>query len=299
MMKLDTLFKTLIDTTNDVVIITDMTSFEEGGPRIVYVNPAFEKLMGYTREEVIGESPRLLHGPNTDRQTRYRIRKAIQNGKPIRTELLKYSKDGQARWLDMNIVPLHDTNGELKHYASIERDLSRYKKMERQLANMALFDSLTGALSRAAFLQHAEKEFKRSKRYNRPLSTIMIDIDHFKRINDKYGHAAGDHVLQIFVEAIEEEIRSTEAIGRIGGEEFALLLPDTTQKAAAQLAERVRQRITKYPYIAGKMLIEVTASLGVAVLEENDMHFKTMLERADEALYTAKHNGRNRVTMAA
>ena len=298
-MEMDTLFKTLIDTTNDVVIITDVTPFEEGGPRIVYVNPAFEKLMGYRAEEVIGESPRLLHGPNTDRQTRYRIRKAILNGKPIRTELLKYGKDGQARWLDMNIVPLQDDSGEIKYFASIERDLTRYKKMERQLANMALFDSLTGALSRAAYLQHAEKEFKRSKRYNRPLSTIMIDIDHFKKINDQYGHAAGDHVLQIFVEAIEEEIRGPDAIGRIGGEEFALLMPDTPLKAAAHLAERVRQRITKYPYIAGKMLIEVTASLGVAVMEEEDANYKAMLQRADEALYTAKHSGRNRVTMAA
>jgi diguanylate cyclase (GGDEF)-like protein len=212
---------------------------------------------------------------------------------------MKYSKDGQPHWLDMNIMPLRNKDGVIEHYASIERDLTRYKKMERQLANMALFDSLTGALSRGAFEQHAEKEFKRAQRYSRPLSVIMVDIDHFKNINDAYGHAAGDHVLQIFVEAIEEEIRSTDAIGRIGGEEFALLLPDTTKNAAGYLAERVRQRITKYPYIAGKMLIEVTASLGVAVIDSADTSFKAMLERADEALYAAKHAGRNRVTMAA
>jgi len=293
------LFKTLLETTNDVVIITDITPFEEGGPRIVYVNPAFEDLMGYSAQEVIGESPRILHGPNTDRQTRYRIRRAILSGKSLRTELLKYSKDGEVRWLDMNIMPLRNEDGIIEHYASIERDLTRYKKMERQLANMALFDSLTGALSRAAFMQHAEKEFKRAQRYSRPLSVIMLDIDHFKKVNDQYGHAAGDHVLQIFVEAIEEEIRSTDVIGRIGGEEFALLLPDTTHSAAGYLAERVRQRINKYPYIAGKMLIEVTASLGVAVQTPDDADFGTMLQRADEALYAAKHGGRNRVTIAA
>ena len=106
-------------------------------------------------------------------------------------------------------------------------------------------------------------------------------------------------MLQIFVEAIEEEIRSTDVIGRIGGEEFALLLPDTTQNSAGYLAERVRQRINKYPYIAGKMLIEVTASLGVAVMNADDAGFNVMLQRADEALYVAKHGGRNRVTMAA
>lgn len=298
-MELQAIFKTLLETTNDVVIITDITPFEQGGPRIVYVNPAFEELMGYSAQEVLGESPRILHGPNTDRQTRYRIRKAILNGKSLRTELMKYSKDGQSHWLDMNIMPLRNEDGMIEYYASIERDLTRYKKMERQLANMALFDSLTGALSRAAFMQHAEKEFKRAQRYSRPFSVIMLDIDHFKKINDQHGHAAGDHVLQIFVEAIEEEIRSTDVIGRIGGEEFALLLADTTQNAAAYLAERIRQRITKYPYIAGKMLIEVTASLGVAVMNADDAGFNVMLQRADEALYVAKHGGRNRVTMAA
>lgn len=298
-MELAAIYQALLETTNDVVIVTDVTPFEQGGPRIVYVNPAFETLMGYSAQEVIGESPRILHGPNTDRQTRYRIRKAILNGKSLRTELMKYSKDGQSHWLDMNIMPLRNADGIIEHYASIERDLTRYKKMERQLANMALFDSLTGALSRAAFMQHAGKEFKRAQRYSRPLSVIMVDIDHFKRINDQHGHAAGDHVLQIFVEAIEEEIRSTDVIGRIGGEEFALLLPDTTQHAAGYLAERVRQRIMKYPYIAGKMLIEVTASLGVAIINSDDLEFKTMLQRADEALYAAKHGGRNRVTLAA
>ena len=292
------LFQELITKTDDIVLVTD-TNFDNGGPRITYVNPAFEKMMGYQADEVIGHSPNLLNGPNTDRQTRYRINRALRKGKGIRTELLKYAKDGHAHWLDMNIVPLHDAKGKLQYFASIERDLSRYKKMERQLANMALFDSLTGALNRAAFVQHAEKEFTRAKRYHRPLSVMMIDIDYFKRVNDLYGHAAGDHVLQIFVEAIEEEIRSTDTLGRVGGEEFALLLPDTPIQAASYLAERVRERINKYPYIAGTQLIEVTASLGVSVLIDEDKHFKEVLHRADQALYKAKHAGRNRVKLAA
>ena len=127
---------------------------------------------------------------------------------------------------------------------------------------------------------------------------MMIDIDHFKAINDNYGHAAGDHVLQIFVEAIQEAIRNTDFLGRVGGEEFALLLPDTPSKSAYHLAERVRERITKYPYMAGEMLIEVTASLGVAELG-SDQDMKALLNRADEALYEAKQSGRNRVKMAA
>ena len=297
-MILNTLCKTLVTQTDDLVIVYE-ANFDDGGPRIVYVNPAFEKLMGYSADEVIGQSPNLLNGPNTDKQTRYKINRALRKGKGIRTELQKYSKSGQAHWLDMNIVPLYDDKANLQYFASIERDLSRYKKMERQLANMALFDSLTGALSRAAFMQHAVKEFTRAKRYNRPLSVMMIDIDHFKDVNDQYGHAAGDHVLKIFVEAIEEEIRSTDVLGRIGGEEFTLLLPDTPLKSASYLAERIRERISKYPYIAGVNLIDITASLGVAVLTEVDNQFKEILSRADQALYKAKNSGRNKVKLAA
>jgi diguanylate cyclase (GGDEF)-like protein/PAS domain S-box-containing protein len=293
------LFRTLIQSTTDVVLVTDATPHEDGGPRIVYVNSAFEQLMGYAAEEVIGQSPRLLNGPDTDKHTRYRIRKALREGKGIRTEILKYCKNGQTRWLDMNVVPLHDAGGVVTHFACIERDMTRYKKIERQLANMALFDSLTGTLNRPAFYQHADKEFARSKRYFRPLSVIMLDIDHFKRVNDEYGHQGGDQVLQIFAEACQEVIRSTDLMGRVGGEEFALLLPDTPIKSAFNLAERLRERITKYPYLAGEMLIEITASLGVAELGSDDGDFKALLQRADEALYSAKHAGRNRVKIAA
>lgn len=293
------LFQSLIQTTTDVVMVTDARPQDAGGPRIVYVNPAFEQLMGYPAAEILGQSPQILNGPETDKHTRYRIRKAMREGKNIRCEILKYAKDGQPRWLDVNLQPLRNSNGEITHFACIERDLSRYKKIERQLANMALFDSLTGTLNRPAFYQHAEKEFARSKRYYRPLAVIMLDIDHFKSINDRYGHSGGDQVLQIFAEACQEVIRSTDIMGRVGGEEFALLLPDTPLKSAFSLAERLRERINKYPYLAGDMLIEVTASLGVAELQQDDTDFRALLNRADSALYEAKHAGRNQVKIAA
>lgn len=294
-----TLFQNLVESTPDAVMVSDAAPLDTGGPRIVYVNPAFEQLMGYPAADVMGQSAFMLHGPDTDSHAELQMREAIRDGKPIRTEILKYCRDGQSRWLDLNLLPLRDEQGEITHFAWIERDLTRYKMIERQLANMALFDSLTGTLNRPAFYQHAEKEFARSKRYYRPLSVIMLDIDHFKQVNDQYGHRGGDQVLQIFAEACQEVIRSTDVMGRVGGEEFAMLLPDTPMMSAYNLAERLRERINKYPYLAGDMLIEVTASLGVAELHGDDTDFRALLQRADAALYAAKHAGRNRVKSAA
>lgn len=297
-MEFDALFRQMIENTQDLVTL--YACGKQGSqPQIMYVNPAFEQRMGYGLKDLQGKSFDFFYGPATELATRRRISRTLREAHPLRIEIQKYTQSGQTLWLDMNLIPLKNRNGRVTHFAAIERDLTHYKSLERELAKMALFDSLTGALSRSAFFQQASKEFTRARRYHRPLSVIMLDIDHFKKINDRYGHSAGDYVLQIFVEAIQDVIRSTDFLGRIGGEEFALLLPDSPLAAAHMLAERVRERIIRYPYLAGEMLIEVTCSLGVAELVKEDKEFKVLLARADDALYRAKQQGRNQVQLAA
>lgn len=293
------LFQSLMESTTDLVLVTEASLTELGGPRIEYSNTAVAQLFKFPHGELIGRPLDILNGAETDAPTHKKIRNALRKAKAIRVEILLYGKDDQSHWLDLNITPLRNAAGDITHFAFVGRDIHRYKNLERQLTSLALFDSLTGALNRPAFHQQAEKEFARSRRYYRPLSVIMLDIDHFKQVNDRYGHSAGDQVLQIFAEACQEVIRSTDLMGRVGGEEFAILLPDTPSRSACHLAERLRVRINKYPYLAGDMLIEVTASLGVAELQAGDENFKTLLHRADEALYQAKHSGRNRVKLAA
>lgn len=293
------LFQSLIESTTDIIIITEASLPELGGPRISYANSAVEHLFQYRHPDLIGQTLDIFYGPETDSATYKKIRNAFKKIKATRVEILLYGQNGQPHWLDINITPVSNPGGDTTHFAFIGRDIHRYKNLERQLTNLALFDSLTGALNRTAFHQQADKEFARSRRYYRPLSVIMLDIDHFKQVNDRYGHSAGDQVLQIFAEACQDVIRTTDLMGRVGGEEFAILLPDTPSKSACHLAERLRARITKYPYLAGDMLIEVTASLGVAELHADDHDFKMLLHRADEALYQAKHNGRNQVKLAA
>jgi diguanylate cyclase (GGDEF)-like protein len=173
--------------------------------------------------------------------------------------------------------------------------LGRVHESEKELARLATTDSLTGVLNRRAFGSLAAQEFTRTRRYDRPLSVLGIDIDHFKRVNDTYGHAAGDDVLQAFTVAWQTVLRTTDTIGRIGGEEFAVLLPETAGAQARELAERVRQACERLPFRFLRPGERITISVGVGCVETGDSSIDHALARADEALHEAKLAGRNRV----
>jgi diguanylate cyclase (GGDEF)-like protein/PAS domain S-box-containing protein len=298
-MELEWIFRSLVANTNDVIMVMDATPLDDGGPRIVYVNPAFERLMGYAAEEVIGQNPKMLQGANTDDKTRYKIRQAMRQGKGIRTEILNYDKQGNELWLDINLVPLLDDHGKLVYYAAIERDLTDHKRKQSRLEDMATTDGLTGLLNRQAFMQRAEKEYVRTRKYSRPLTVVMIDVDHFKSINDRYGHAVGDDVLRAMSKICQQSLRGSDVLGRVGGEEFVLLLPDTPQANAIYVAERMREQLEHAPIDIADLQINITASFGVATMRDDDDDFTTLLERADVAMYDAKHGGRNQVKSAA
>jgi diguanylate cyclase (GGDEF)-like protein/PAS domain S-box-containing protein len=292
-------FKSLVENTNDVIMVMDATPLKEGGPYIVYVNPAFEKLMGYSADEVVGQNPKILQGKDTDDKTRHQIRQAMSNGERIRTQILNYAKDGQPLWLDINIVPIHNERGELAYFAAIERDLTEHKMLQSRLEVLASTDALTGLPNRQAIMNKAEKEFARARQTKRPLSIVMIDVDHFKAINDQHGHAAGDLVLKEVGTICQDVLRGSDVIGRIGGEEFVLLLPGAPQASAEQVAERMRARLAGTQINLHELEFFVTASFGVATLNNDDNTLQEMLDRADEAMYHAKHGGRNQVQTAA
>ena len=293
-------FQALVENTNDVIMVLDATPLTAGGPNIVYVNPAFEELMGYRADEVLGQNPKFLQGPDTEDKTRYQIRQAMRENKSIRTQILNYAKDGTELWLDINFVPLFDENGELAYYAAIERDLTEHKKLQFELEDMAKTDSLTRLANRQAFMERANSEFNRARRYSRSLSVIMIDIDHFKSINDQHGHAAGDEVLRQLGQHCSSRLRDSDFLGRIGGEEFVLLLPDTAQDSAYHVAERMREQLSTTSIVLDNgITLGITASFGVAAMNKEDADFNAILQRADTAMYDAKHGGRNQVKTAA
>jgi len=263
------------------------------------VNPAFTALTGYDTDEVIGRSSRLLHGPNTDPQTVAAVRAAMEAQRPIRVELLNYNRDGEEFWIDTNIVPLRDAHGRVTHFATIGRDLSATKQLQQELQLMASTDPLTGLLNRRRFLEQAETEFLRSQRYQHELAVLMLDIDHFKVINDTHGHFVGDQVLIALSRTAENLLRDIDLMGRWGGEEFVFLMPETPLAGAAILAERLREELARLAVDTAAGAVRFTVSAGVAARSECDAGITDIMQRADNALYAAKHNGRNRIQVLA
>jgi diguanylate cyclase (GGDEF)-like protein/PAS domain S-box-containing protein len=289
------IFQQLVQSTNDSIVVTLATPLAPPGPIVSYVNPAFTALTGYRPEEIIGKSTRLLHGPNTDAETVARVRAAMQAERPIRVELLHYTKTGEQHWLDINVVPLRGAHGQVTHFAAIERDLTATKQLQDELTRLANTDALTGLLNRRRFMECASSEFARAGRYRRELAILMLDVDHFKHINDTHGHATGDQTLMNMAQCMQRLLRATDWPARWGGEEFAVLMPETTLAGAALLAERLRAELAALEVETPGGPLRFTISIGVAARADDDRHFMALMERADAALYAAKHGGRNRV----
>ncbi len=182
---------------------------------------------------------------------------------------------------------------------------SRYNESLRdsvqQTVEMAIKDGLTGLNNRRYFDSHLKSAFDKAQVNGRPLSLLMVDIDHFKQVNDDHGHDAGDDVLREFAKRISKNVRNPDMSCRYGGEEFVLLMPDTDIQLACVVAERVRREVAAHPFIidGGTKQINITVSVGASCIDGPDDTREALLKRADEALYRAKHNGRNQVVSDA
>jgi diguanylate cyclase (GGDEF)-like protein len=181
---------------------------------------------------------------------------------------------------------------DLKHR---ERALQRALK---DVQRLAITDPLTGLYNQRHFTTAAEAEVQRACRYGRPLSAVMMDIDHFKRVNDSYGHTIGDRLLQKVAESCRKELRRADLVGRYGGDEFVIVLPEIDLAAAKRVAERLRRTIAQTQVKTAKGPARVTASLGVTTVDCDNIRLEALLSRADKALYAAKRKGRNQIRTA-
>lgn len=188
-----------------------------------------------------------------------------------------------------------DLTEERRLREALEDEVQRREQLEDELRQLATTDSLTGAVNRRHFMELAAKEVNRSRRYGRPLSIMLIDLDNFKRINDTLGHSTGDQVLIRLARILRRELRKSDVFGRLGGDEFAVLAPELDEEAASQMADRLRAAME---FQLPDSELVVTISVGVARYAESEESIEPALQRADQALYRSKHEGRNRVALA-
>lgn len=217
---------------------------------------------------------------------------------------LERKKTGHLDEIDLVVMGFQRLQADLRHHIetldiAVQERTRQLNDAVLEIQHLSITDPLTGCYNRRQLDEHLPAEIERSFRYHRPLSVVFADIDHFKRINDQWGHAAGDAVLRAIVQRFEQALRAqVDWVARYGGEEFLVVLPERGHEEARQVAERLRQLVGKNPVVVGANHITVTASFGVAEYANGDTP-ATLLGRADHVLYQAKAQGRNRVLVAA
>ncbi len=282
-------FRALFDRSLECVYIQDFTG------AFTDANPAMLKLLGYERKEV---SAIRLQDLLPQQQLRMALRAFVEINRLGYTKHKRVyqirCRDGRQRFIEAQGALIYHS-GKPSGILGVARDITQRRHMEAELKVQATTDPLTGAENRRRFLERADLEFQRFLRYGESFCLSALDIDHFKRINDTYGHGVGDEVLCRLVETCREGLRQTDFFGRMGGEEFAIVLVGADMKTANAIAERLRITLEHLVLHIGEQDIQFTVSMGLTEITSEDASFETVLKRADAALYAAKRQGRNRV----
>ncbi len=261
----------------------------------MWANSAFSRLTGYSPEEAVGNNPNKLTKSGIQNEVFYQDMWAdLLAGQPWRGERINKRKNGSLYHEELSIAPVKNGAGDITHFIGIKEDITERKEMEAQLQKLASIDPLTGLFNRRVFLEQLEQERAKVARL-RYYSTVllMLDLDFFKRVNDTYGHATGDVVLKAFAEIARNNSRTIDIPARLGGEEFAILLDGADKKDAMTMAERLRQQVAEIVIDHEAGPVQITVSIGAAILLADDINGEAVLHRADAALYEAKDRGRN------
>lgn len=252
----------------NAIIITD----REGV--IQWVNPAWSELTGYSAEETVGQNPRILKSGVQDEAYYKKLWDTILAGKVWRGELVNKRKDGSLYSEEQTITPVRDALGEITHFVAIKEDITQRKQMEVRLKQMSIHDALTGLYNRGFF----EEELARLERGRQfPVSIVMADVDRLKEINDEQGHAAGDELLKRAAQVLSAAFRSEDVIARIGGDEFAVILPNTDAATAETVLLRVQNSLQEHNTMQTGTPMSI--SFGISTADK----FKPLLEALKEA----------------
>jgi diguanylate cyclase (GGDEF)-like protein/PAS domain S-box-containing protein len=282
-----------------VSAIPDLVWLKDNNGRYLFCNGIFERLYGAPEADIIGKTDYdFVSAELADLFCSY-DRKVMLTGKQsVNEECVTFAADRHVAFLETIKTPLRDAQGNLIGILGIARDISDHKKMQEKLQHQAITDELTGIFNRRHFMLRAEAEIHRMRRYGGMGSLLLLDLDGFKQINDVFGHPVGDTVLQSVTEICQQTLRCNDLFGRIGGEEFAILLLETDSELAKQVAERVRENVESAVFFSQcAQALTLSVSIGVAIYNSPDDTLIQLISRAEKALAAAKNAGRNRVVV--
>jgi len=295
--KSERFFSTIFDSIRDPFSIVDRDY------KIIKANEAYAQIRNKPLKDLIG---RPCYGILQNRSSVCEdcvVEKTFKSADPCAKDKLLTLPDGLKSWVEIYTYPIFDEKRMVSHVIEYVRDITDRKKAEEEkkrlierLEYLSNTDSLTGLLNRRALIDRLEYEIDRAKRYGAELSLILCDMDYFKEINDTYGHTAGDTILQLVSKTVSESLRETDVAGRYGGDEFMVILPETTLQGAENLAERIRFTVENTMfYLTGEKAVKMSLSLGVTCFNAAMEDINALIKRADIALYRSKWTGRNKV----
>jgi diguanylate cyclase (GGDEF)-like protein/PAS domain S-box-containing protein len=257
--------------------------------KVVFANPRAGEMFELPMDQAIGQ-----HSPDfwVDPADRGVLLSGLQrDGRVDDLEVQMKTGTGHVFWVRLSSQRMRFNGDDILIGAMV--DITEQKEAQERLRELATHDALTGTFNRRHVEELVRLELERAERYARPVTVAMLDADHFKRVNDTYGHGVGDEVLRAISERCKGTLRTNDVIGRYGGEEFVLLFPETGVDAAAVVAERLREAVAKGPVVVGETSVDITVSIGLACSRGGSL--EKLLGQADAALYDAKHGGRNLV----
>lgn len=270
------------------IVITDTLGVIE------YVNPAFSRLTGYSIEEVLGHNPRILKAGDQSDEFYREMWETVAQGQEWRGEFHNKRKDGSLFWEIASISPITDTNGLITHYVAVKENITERKELQERLEQMAQFDMLTGLPNRRMFLDRLAQTVAVAKRSGQRFGLLFVDLDGFKRINDLYGHEAGDRVLKTVAARLSACIRISDTAGRIGGDEFTVILGALTRYSdAGQVAEKILLALRRPITLPNGQQDSIGSSIGISVFPEDAEDGDGLLATADDAMYEVKRSGKN------
>jgi len=261
---------------------------------LIYVNGAFESITGYRSDEAIGRNCNFLQGEDRDQPELQKIRDAIREKCPVSVLLRNYRKDGSLFLNELYIAPVTDGQNEVvRYFVGVLYDVTQIRRYQEDLERQANYDALTGLANRNLLHERTQQALSQARRYGHLLTVVFIDINNFKLINDSMGHSAGDELIVAVAERLRVCVRDGDTVGRIGGDEFVLVLIDQNlEDANLQIMKRIQEEMAHPVLIRGKALV-VTCSMGLARFPDDGEDAESLLANADVAMYRAKSSGRN------